>query len=86
MNYRTYQQIRLWLYTIALIFMAVRGMYGYGRNSDIFLFAAIGALPFLEVCPSCRRLAWRERPEDASTSTFWIASNCRVTGTPPDGN
>jgi len=75
MIYRSAQQIRLWIYWIALALMVIQSFSRPFTATDFAVFMLVGALPFLEVCPVCRRLAWWE--SNKWPNALWISTRCR---------
>jgi hypothetical protein len=74
MTYRIAQQVRLWIYGLLLI-----AVFFISRGTDMALiaflsFAALLLLPYLEICPTCGRLAWWETKK--WPNAFWIGSRC----------
>jgi hypothetical protein len=63
-----------------LIATVLRGLYGASNGLDVLLICIVGILPFLEICPECGKLVWRERTSDWRTGVLWIGDKCRITG------
>ena len=76
MNARMFQQVRLWVYVILLILTAIRIWQGSAGAIDFILFSVVLALPYLELCPACGRLAWWETK--AWPNALWIGRTCRA--------
>lgn len=76
MNYRILQQIRLWIYLVVIAMVVSRLGNKPAHLIDFITFCILGILPFLELCPNCRRLSWWER--SAWPGVIWIGTECKI--------
>ena len=60
MNARLFQQIRLWVYVILLVLLILSIWDRHADFVAFLMFAIVLFLPYLEVCPTCGKLAWWE--------------------------
>jgi len=75
---RFFQQMRLWLYSVLLVGVALRLGGGAATFADFVAFCLIGALFYLELCPVCGRLCWWEVSAlQKWPNALWIGSDCR---------
>ena len=81
MNARLFQQIRLWVYVILLVLLILSIWDRHADFVAFLMFAIVLFLPYLEVCPTCGKLAWLEGGR--WPNVLWIGAACRAAKAPP---